>query len=144
MYSQNIRKHFDGNFIVGVQRFVLNHTQISNLGLIFQRWKVVLEKMTKYALYHKDDDFNSKIYKVDLLLECLQELIYNRIKQIVSAAEDVVVTGEIEPLMTILADESMFVGIYENIYAQVCMTDSILYKQITDEEVKNGLDLDFI
>jgi len=58
---------------------------IPKLGIIFQRWKIVLEKMT----YEKIGTY-ATLYSIDKLLDILQKIIFHRIQHLVTTFVDAI------------------------------------------------------
>lgn len=54
-------------------------TRLVKLGIAFQRWKIILEKMCEYK-NNEDDTYLKNIYLIDKFLEILQEMILHEIK----------------------------------------------------------------
>lgn len=113
--TNNILTHFSGNFVTGIRDLIIKHTAVSKLGLVFQRWKVVLEKMSEHVS-QMGEEYGKKMYKIDLLLERLQELIYNQVKIAVVSGECVIETGDMGSLLDVLTDESIYTDVYGDIY----------------------------
>lgn len=58
---------------------------IPNLGIIFQRWKIILERMTFEKI-----GTNLTLYSIDKLLDILQKIIFHRIRHRVTTFMDAV------------------------------------------------------
>ena len=129
-HCTNIMEHFGGDVIRGIQQLVIAHTELPKLGLIFQRFKVVLEKIEKLDV--RTEEHVANMYKIDKLLELLQELMVSRIRRIVEGAENVILTGNFEELEIVLYDRTAYTGIYEFIFMATTGDESVLFHPVSD------------
>lgn len=69
------------------QTFLTNNLNISDLGISFQRIKILIEKMQVILCINKDistSNFNPDIYKYDIFCDNIQECIYSYIKNYIN------------------------------------------------------------
>jgi hypothetical protein len=138
-HVQFIQQYFGGDVITGLKNIIIASTEIPQLGLIFQRYKIVLEKMNKFSMNNCNDEYMRTMYRVDKMLDLLQEMMVHRIRHIVEAMENVLITGDLTELEIRLCDRSMYVGEYEFIFIEMTNDDSILFNNITDGDIENGV-----
>lgn len=62
---------------------ILDNTIVVRLGIVFQRWKIVLEKMNNVAK-DKNDEFMKSMYVIDKLLNKIQEIICTYVNDLVN------------------------------------------------------------
>ena len=60
----------------------MENTSIPNLGTVFQRWKIILEKCTHHS--NGKSDMEKVIYLIDDFLYSLQAMIYYHIEHIIN------------------------------------------------------------
>jgi hypothetical protein len=80
--NSDILKEIYGNEFINIIYNEMEKTNIIRLGIVFQRWKIVLEKMTNNII-GKDDTYMKNIYAINILLDHIQTIIYHHIKYLV-------------------------------------------------------------
>lgn len=96
-----------------IENFIYDNlvsTPIVKLGIVFQRWKIVLEQMCSKSK-DKDDLYMKNVYLVDKFLIMLQEMILLGVKIHVDVLKYTFMTCDIE---TYEANKTNFSMIYDN------------------------------
>jgi len=114
----------------------LEKQNIIKIGIVFQRWKVILEKMM-VQLFGKPDDYMHNVYSLSKFLDIVQSIIYHHIKHYVNAFNDALAKNNINLFDDILDTPPDF---YENeLYFNIlfcCMNnDSFLNKKYENPEL---------
>lgn len=113
---------------------VLAETAVVKLGIVFQRWKIVLEQMCIKSK-NKDDKFQKKIYIVDNFLSSVQEMIFFAIKTQTEIIKNVLISNDIHKVHVYKINlENLYEHyIYKNIFKEIIKNDLLMHK-ITDPE----------
>jgi hypothetical protein len=108
----------------------LIETHIVKLGIVFQRWKIVLEQMCSKS-NGKDDQYMRDIYLIDRFLVAIQEMILMHIKMFVQCLKESFNNTKIEKFQ--YQDIYKNVKCYKLIYENIISSD-VFFKQIKDPE----------
>lgn len=123
-----------------IETFVYDNlmaTPIVKLGIVFQRWKIVLEQMCLKSK-DKDDIYAKNIYLVDKFLILVQEMILLGVKIHVDVLKYTFMTCDIETYEANKSNFSMIYNndIYGNIFNEIDKSDR-LAEQVNDPENVN-------
>lgn len=113
-------------------------TPIVKIGIMFQRWKIVLEKMGDY-MEDKDDTYMKKMYLVDKFLTNVQEMILLCVKIHVDLLKYTFMTNDIE---TYKINKINFNDMFQNstyslIYQNINSCDILINKIIDPENISD-------
>lgn len=104
-------------------------THIVKLGTVFQRWKIVLEKMS-IASINKDDLYMKNIYLVDKFLTVIQEMILLYVNSYINLLKDAFITNNSEKYKQNKKSFDNFYeyDVYKNIANEIKNSDKLLQK----------------
>ncbi len=60
------------------------YTPIKHMGIVFQRWKIILEKLSKHYTNSQSDKNDKILYHIDDFLQKLQSIIYYHTKYVIT------------------------------------------------------------
>jgi hypothetical protein len=98
------------NDIIKIIYDTIEKTNIIKIGVVFQRWKIILEKIEVHVL-GKNDDYMHKMYSISKFLDIIQLIIYHHIKYYVKIFNDALTQNNIKLFDDILNIDPDF---YEN------------------------------